>query len=368
VVAAAAPSFVWLIAARAVQGGFGAVILALVPALVAGVVSPSERGRAIGIVATVGPLGSVAGPPLGGLLTAGVGWPAIFLVNLPISAGLLAVVMTSMERDRRLRLPDRESLGQGALFGGAVLAAMLALTQAASGTAAWLLLLAPGAALVVAWSRHSGSRAVVGVLLRPGIGHGLAALTLIAAAAAAMQFLMPFYLERVLGQAPTTTGAVVLAFPAAMALSGLVAGGLADRMGPRPVAVAGAPVFCVGLALTVSLNPEWEPLDLAWRLAIVGIGLGAFNGPNQAAIITAAQAEERATASAASGLARSIAFAGGPLLATTAWTLAGYEPSGMRVGLGLALGLGAAAALIALGAARGKRAEGPAAPAAAGAH
>jgi MFS family permease len=61
-VAAAAPSFAWLIGARVAEGAFGAVILALVPVVVAGAVSACERGRAIGIVATVGPLGSVARP------------------------------------------------------------------------------------------------------------------------------------------------------------------------------------------------------------------------------------------------------------------------------------------------------------------
>jgi hypothetical protein len=59
-------------------------------------------------------------------------------------------------------------------------------------------------------------------------------LVLIAAATAALQFLTPFYMERELGQDPTTTDVVVLAFPAAMALSGLLAGALADRVAARP--------------------------------------------------------------------------------------------------------------------------------------
>ena len=358
-VAAAAPGLAWLIGARVVQGVFGAVILALVPALVAGAVAPNERGRAIGVVATVGPLGSVSGPALGGLLVAQLGWRSVFLVNLPVCAVMLVLVTASMRRDERLRMPDLEWLAQAALLGGAVLAVMLAFSQASTASAAWLVLLAPAFALAAAWSRKPASRPIIDVLRRPAIGSALVTLTLVAAAASALQFLAPFYLERVLREGPTTTGAVVLAFPAAMALSGLVAGAVADRVGARRVAAAGALVLAVGLALTVPLQASWEPLDLAWRLAVVGIGLGVFNGPNQTAIIAAARAGEQATASAASGLARSLAFGGGPLLATTAWALSGFQPSGMRVGLGLAIALCLAAALIATSAVRGERRHPP---------
>jgi DHA2 family multidrug resistance protein-like MFS transporter len=99
----------------------------------------------------------------------------------------------------------------------------------------------------------------------------------------------------------------------------------------------------------VPLQPDWDPLDLAWRLGIVGVGLGLFNGPNQTAIIAATAAGEQATASAASGLARSLAFSAGPLLATTAWAMSDYQARGMRIGLGFAVALCLAAALLAAG-------------------
>jgi MFS family permease len=355
--AAAAPGFTTLIAARVIQGVFGAVILALVPALVAGAVSANERGRAIGVVATVGPLGAVCGPALGGLLVAQLGWRSIFLVNLPISAAVVAVAVASMDSDEGLRAPGRDSAVPAALLGAAVLAVMLAFSQAATGSVAWLLLLGPAGAFTTAWCTRPASRPIVDVLRRPTIGSALVALALIAAATSALQFLAPFYLERVLGQSSTTTGMVVLAFPAAMALCGLVAGAVADRVGPRRVAVAGAVVLGVGLALTLPLRPDWQPLDLAWRLAVVGIGLGLFNGPNQTAIIAGAAVGEQATASAASGLARSLAFSGGPLLATTAWAASGYHASGMRVGLGFGIALCMAGALLAAGVLRGERSD-----------
>jgi hypothetical protein len=105
-------------------------------------VAPNERGRAIGVVATVGPLGAVCGPPLGGL-----------------------------GRDERLRPPKRDSLAQASLLGATVLAVMLAFTQASRGSAAWLMLLVPATALTIAWSRQAASRPIVSApsdQLRPG--------------------------------------------------------------------------------------------------------------------------------------------------------------------------------------------------------
>jgi DHA2 family multidrug resistance protein-like MFS transporter len=67
-IAAVAPSFALLLTARALQGAFGALISALVLAIAATVVQPAQRGRALGVVGTIGPLGSVTGPALGGLL------------------------------------------------------------------------------------------------------------------------------------------------------------------------------------------------------------------------------------------------------------------------------------------------------------
>src|SRR2546423_1642463 len=78
-----ASSFPLLLVGRVVQGCFGAVIATQGIAVAAAVVSPGERGRAMGIVGALAPLGGVAGPGIGGLLLANFGWAAGFFVNVP---------------------------------------------------------------------------------------------------------------------------------------------------------------------------------------------------------------------------------------------------------------------------------------------
>jgi MFS family permease len=353
--AAGAPSLGVLIAVRVLQGVFGALILALVPAIALGAVPAEERGRAVGVIATIGPLGSVSGPALGGLLTQSGGWRAIFLVNLPVSLVLLLVIATVMPAGGRLRWPDRRWFAQTGLLAGAVLAAMLALTQAArTSEPSWLYLLVPAVALLLAWSRDPRSRPIVAMVSVREVATGLGALMLLASATTGLQFLLPFFQERVLAQTPATTGLTMLAYPASMMLVGLGAGALTDRWGPRRLTVAGAIVLTAGVALILPLASSWHPLDLAWRLAVAGVGMGLFNGPNGTAVMSAVSPTDRAAASGASGLARSLAFTTGPVLASALWTLSGYRTSGMRDGLVLALALSFGALLVTLGASLGR--------------
>src|SRR2546430_16364835 len=86
-----ASSFSLLLVGRVVQGCFGAVIATQGIAVAAAVVSSGERGRAMGIVGVLAPLGGVAGPGIGGLLLANFGWPSVFFVNVPFC--LLAALL-----------------------------------------------------------------------------------------------------------------------------------------------------------------------------------------------------------------------------------------------------------------------------------
>src|SRR6266516_2646845 len=106
-----ASSFPLLLVGRVVQGCFRAVIGTQAIAVAAAVVSPGERGRAMGLVGALAPLGGVAGPGIGGLLLARFGWSSIFFVNVPVC--LLAALLGIFSL-RDVRLGDRRS---GSVYG-----------------------------------------------------------------------------------------------------------------------------------------------------------------------------------------------------------------------------------------------------------
>ena len=92
---AAAPSLTLLVAARAVQGVGAALMMALTLAFVAETVPAARTGTAMGLLGTTSAIGTALGPSLGGALIAGLGWRAIFLVNVPLGAARAASSRTA---------------------------------------------------------------------------------------------------------------------------------------------------------------------------------------------------------------------------------------------------------------------------------
>src|SRR5438552_4287667 len=86
-----APTLWLLIAARAVQGLGAAIMMALTMAFVGEMVPKAKTGSAMGLLGTMSATGTALGPSLGGVLIAGLGWRAIFLVNVPL--GILTFLL-----------------------------------------------------------------------------------------------------------------------------------------------------------------------------------------------------------------------------------------------------------------------------------
>ncbi|MGH3661561.1 MAG: MFS transporter, partial [Micromonosporaceae bacterium] len=341
VAAGLAPGLAWLIGARLLQGTFGALLFALVPALATAAVRPQARGRAMGLITTLGPLGLISGPGVGGMVVDGLGWPWIFFVNVPVSVLVMAVALRTLPRGAPLRVPDRAWFAESLLLSAAVAALLLALSFAASEGPAWILLGFFAAPLLWLYLRMPNSGAVRDLFRTPGeVGPHLA-LASAATAIGVVFFMTPYFLYRELGESMSAAGVTILAFPVGMAVMGPVGGFLGDWWGSRRTAVLGAVVFTVGLALLLPMNGSWGPADVAWRLFVAGCGNGLFNAPNMAMAMTHTPRHLLATTGASTSLARQMGFALGPALATLLWALSGYQLAGTRGAMTLATVLSA---------------------------
>lgn len=355
-----APGIGWLIAARCVQGAFGSVLFALAAPLVTTTVPATARGRAMSVIATLGALGGVAGPPLGGLLVDTLGWPWIFYVNVPVCLMVSAIALTRVPSGNPLRLPDRHWVVETALLGGSAAVIMLALSHAAEAGLQWLSLAAVAVPLLWAWKRSETSRPVLELLTIPGIGASYTAVTATSASLLLVQFLVPYYLKQELNATAQTVGLTLLAATLAIGFLGPVGGVLADRWGTRRVAVTGTSLLTLGLALLAPLDPGWETPDLAWRLLLVGSGIGLFNAPNMTMVMSNAPASLLGTATGSINTARQLGIGLGPALATLIWATFGHTPAGMRAAVAAAA---VASALVTVAMLRSRAAEtDPAAP------
>jgi EmrB/QacA subfamily drug resistance transporter len=299
----ATPSLEFLVAARALQGLGGALLMAISPAMLTSAFAPSERGRALGLNAVTVALGVSAGPTLGGVITEHLSWRWIFYVNVPIGAlGLLAAI-------RVLTWQRGTSRGRFDPAGAVLLAlGLLALTLALSFGQEWgwlspgvIGLLVGSAILLSAFVFVEGRvpDPVVDLTLlrdRVFLSAGLSSL-LSFLALFAVSFLLPFYLEELRGFSTEQAGLLLTPLPLAIAVVAPLSGSLADRIGTRWLAASGLALACLGLVLLTGLTTQSPPLDIVWRLGVIGLGQGLFQSPNNSALMGAAPRNRQGIAS-----------------------------------------------------------------------
>jgi EmrB/QacA subfamily drug resistance transporter len=256
VACALAGSVQQLIAARAVQGIGGALLVPGSLALISASFPEKERGKAIGTWSGFSGITAAVGPVLGGFLVDHFSWTWAFLINVPMALGVLWIVWRHVPESRgasaRGGLDLWGALLATAGLGGIVYAFIEAPTQGWHATAvlAALAVGVAGSLGFIAAERKVRSPMLPLGLLRIGnfSGANLLTLLLYAALGGALYFL-PLNLIQVQGYSATVAGAALLPFIFTMfTLSGW-AGQLVDRFGPRVPLVVGPSIAAVGFAL-----------------------------------------------------------------------------------------------------------------------
>ncbi|HHY94476.1 MAG TPA: MFS transporter [Firmicutes bacterium] len=317
----AAPGLWWLVAARALQAVGAGMYMSVAAAIITAVFPSTERGRALGLNGMTIAAGLALGPSLGGTLTAFFGWRSIFLINVPI--GLVALYWCY----RRLpgwgpRSRQRFDvvgavlalLGLGSLLIFASHGQEWGWTSVRSLT--WLLTAIITSTAFVQVERRTPQPMLDLSLFRHRVfsaANGASLLNFVAQYC--MVFLTPFYLQRNLGLHPAQTGLVMTASPLVVLSIAPFSGALSDRIGTRGLAFAGLCTASVALFLMSTLGPTAAPTDVAWRLAIFGLGMGIFQSPNNSAVMGAAPRHRLGIASAILSTVRNVGMVLGIALA-----------------------------------------------------
>jgi EmrB/QacA subfamily drug resistance transporter len=333
----AAPALGLLVAARAFQGLGGALLMAISPAMLTSAFPPQERGRALGMNAVVVALGVSTGPTLGGILTQDFTWRAIFYVNVPIGiAGFVATLLVLKERLRR---------GQGRFdpAGAALLAiGLAALTLGLSFGEEWgwsspqlvatLAIAVVGIVGLVIVELRVRDPVVDLRLLRDRVfASANFSLILSFLALFAVSFLLPFYLEELRGYSTLQAGLLLTPLPLTIAIIAPFSGALADRIGTGWLAAAGLTLACVGLVLISQLNANSSIGDMIWRLALIGVGQGLFQSPNNSALMGAAPRGQQGSAAGFLATGRVVGQSVSVALAGAIFTSLGGAAAGSRL-------------------------------------
>jgi EmrB/QacA subfamily drug resistance transporter len=294
-----------LIAFRALQGLGAGIGIALVFTVVGDIFPPAERARWQGIFGVVYGFSSVVGPTLGGwltdhgplvgsLVTDATRWRWVFYINLPV--GLIALAALLVYLPANISVRSNPSTGWAAVRRIDFLGALLS----AAATICLLLGLTWGSNQTYEWS----SPQVIGVLVAAAILYVLFALAerfavepilpldlfrnRVFAASSLLSLLqlmvlvglviyLPLFLQGVLGESATNSGAVITPLSVSTVVGAMLAGFVVSMLKRyQVVTIVGALIMTVGVFLLTQMTISTGLLEAVIFMVIAGIGMGTF--------------------------------------------------------------------------------------------
>jgi EmrB/QacA subfamily drug resistance transporter len=312
-----------LIGFRVLQAVGASALMANAMAIVTSSFPPEERGKVLGMTGTIVALGSLSGPGLGGLLVEHAGWHSIFFVNLPVGLLGYAGVRLILPHDRNLLKETIDYIG-AALFSAGMVSFLLVLSYGTEwGWLSATTLACSGLALVIfvafIWyeQRIEQPMLELSIFRNWVFAAGNLAGMLSYAAMFTCTLLLPYFLHDVRAFAPAKTGLIMSAFPLTMAVTAPVSGILSDKVGPVSLTIAGLGLMAGGLLVTASLQPDSSLLVIMAGQALMGLGNGMFQSPNNSSVMSAVQPRQLGVASGVNALARNFGMVCGTALAVS---------------------------------------------------
>ncbi|MFN8168568.1 MAG: MFS transporter [Candidatus Nanopelagicales bacterium] len=350
-----APTAFLLFAARALQGGFAAMVAPAALALITVTFHlPKERARAFGVYGAISGGGAAIGLLLGGVLTEYLSWRWCLLVNIPIAivAVLLAVAYVRESKVEGHASYDvlgaiTVTIGLVALVYGFTKAAPTTYTDTSHWTeASTLVWFALAAVMLVAFFvievRVSNPLVPMRVLLQRNRGAAYITQLIVGIGLFAMFLFLGLYLQVVLGLTPVMAGFAFLPFSVGIVIGAGIASQLLPRVGPKPLLVPGQLAGAAGLLWLSTLEPDsnyWTHVLPA--MLVISIGMAFTFIPVSTVALHAIGKEDAGVGSALLNTSQQIGGAVGTALlntvavaATTAYFAAnGAAPAQIKAGL-----------------------------------
>jgi EmrB/QacA subfamily drug resistance transporter len=329
-----------LFPSRILQGVGAAMTQGTGMAIVTSVFPANEKGRAIGMFMTMVGVGAIAGPALGGLAVDLFDWRVVFFLTLPLNIiGAVATiwVMRGWTPVQEARRDKFDWLG-AALSTGVLVSLLLAMTT--GNKAGWtsLPIMAAFAGAIgmlgtFIWWELRADSPMLDLRLFKGrtFSLGVSAAFLTFLGSSAVLFMMPFYLQNVLGYSAKAAGFVVVPGAICMAIMGTVSGVLSDRFGWRPFTVGGLASSATGLLILSFVKEDSSLWMVVPALMLMNTGMGIFYSPNSSSVMNAVGIAKYGVVSGFLNLVRnaanvtSIAFA--TIIVTASMASMGHEPN-----------------------------------------
>jgi EmrB/QacA subfamily drug resistance transporter len=324
-----APTLWFLIAARATQGLGAAVMLALTLASVGETIPKEKTGSAMGLLGTMSAIGTTLGPSLGGLLIAGLGWRAIFLVNVPLGILNFFLAHRYLPADRRKSKADRPGFDHtGMLVLALTLAAYtLAVTIGRGRFGALNIALLSVAVFGVAFFVRTEAKAAsplirLAMFRNPVLSASLAMSTLVSTVMMSTLVVGPFYLSRALGLEAALVGLLLSVGPLVAALTGVPAGRIVDRFGAQRMTIAGLIGMAAGCFVLALVPATFGIAGYIIPITCITSGYALFQAANNTAVMTNIRPDQRGVISGMLSLSRNLGLITGASVMGAVFALA----------------------------------------------
>jgi len=324
---ALSPSVLALIGARAFQSLGAAMLSANSPAILTKTFPASERGRALGLQATMTYLGLITGPSLGGWLTDQYGWRSVFYINLPVGVIALLLSLRFIPKDVPKMIVEKFDWWGAVTFLCGLVSLLLGLNRGHDWgwtSPAILGLFATATIMLALFLRietHSPAPMLDLSLFRSrSFTASISSAVLNYICVYSILFLMPFYLIQGRGLSPSQAGLLLTAQPIIMAIVAPISGTLSDSIGARLPGVAGMGILAFGFFLLSRLNATSPYSAVGLSLAVTGLGIGTFISPNNSALMGSAPHNRQGIAAGMLATARNVGMVLGVGLAGAIFT------------------------------------------------
>jgi DHA2 family methylenomycin A resistance protein-like MFS transporter len=337
-----APNAATLIAARAAQGAAGALLIPSSLALLnhAAASDHSLRARAVGLWTAAGSVAIAAGPVIGGLLVASMGWRSIFLVNLPLCGIGAVLTIQSVSPSTHTDVTHHlDPLGQSF--------AILALTGLTYSVielrplgmhhplviGGAILAVAAGIAFYFAETMSSEPMLPLGIFRLPNFSASVIFGTIMNLTFYGMIFVLSLYLQQARGFSALRTGLAYLPLMSTFIVSNVASGMVASRTGPRLPMIVGASATLAGFAMLSRLGPTTPYFAMLIPFIVLPSGMGFAVPAMTAAVLSSVDRRRSGTASAVLNAARQT---GGAIGVAIFGALVGSTPNQIVKGLKMA--------------------------------
>ncbi len=283
-----------LILFRLVQGAGAAMMVVNSVAIITEVFPPNERGKALGINAVTFSFGGVIGPVLGGLILSVADWRWIFFINVPIGiVGAIWGYRALKEMSLGVKGESFDVIGTVS-FSGGLTALLIALTLGIQFAFTSSPILGLFAVFLVGvstflWWESRASNPVLDLSLFSNRVYNFSVLAAMMQSLAlfAVNFLVVFYMQGVLGYDPLKAALLLIPLPVMTSIVAPIGGNVADRIGARIPATIGLLIQGVALVWFMQLTPDTPYWQIALGLGLMGFGGGLFYPPNTSAAMNA---------------------------------------------------------------------------------